>query len=89
MRKTVESNRTEIEFLNRELSARGVKYVPTSSNFIFMDLGKPAKEVDAAMLKRGVIIRPMAGWGFPTMVRMSIGTHEQNQKFLEALDQVR
>jgi len=89
VRKTVESNRAEIEFLNRELSARGVKYVPTSSNFIFMDLAKPARELDAAMLKRGVIIRPMAGWGFPTMIRMSIGTHEQNRKFLEALDQVR
>ncbi len=89
VQRTVESNRREVEFLSKELSARGVKYVPTFSNFIFMDLGKPSKDVDAAMLRHGVIIRPMAGWGFPTMIRVSIGTHDQNVKFLAALDTVR
>ena len=88
VQKTVESNRRESEFLARELSARGIKHVPSFSNFIFMDLGKPSKDVDAAMLRQGVIIRPMAGWGFPTMIRVSIGTHEQNVKFLKALDTI-
>jgi histidinol-phosphate aminotransferase len=76
-------------FLSGELSARGVKYVPTFANFIFMDLGKPAKDLDGAMLRQGVIVRPMAGWGFPTMIRVSIGTHPQNEKFLKALDAIR
>ena len=89
VKRTVESNRQELEFLYRELSERHVKYVPTFSNFVFMDLGKPSKDVDAAMLRHGVIIRPMAGWGFPTMIRVSVGTHEQNVKFLKALDTVR
>src|SRR5215467_5422117 len=89
VQRTVASNHSELEFLSRELSARRVKYVPTCSNFIFMDLGKPSKDVDPAMLKQGVIIRPMAGWGFPTMIRVSVGTHEQNVKFLQALDSVR
>jgi histidinol-phosphate aminotransferase len=86
VQRTVESNRRELEFLYRELSARHVKYVPSFSNFVFMDIGKPSKDVDAAMLRHGVIIRPMAGWGFPTMIRLSIGTHEQNVRFLKALD---
>jgi histidinol-phosphate aminotransferase len=89
VQRTVESNRREMKFLSSELAARGVKYVPSHSNFIFMDLGKPSKDVDAAMLRQGVIIRPMAGWGFPTMIRVSIGTHEQNEQFLKALDKVR
>jgi histidinol-phosphate aminotransferase len=89
VQRTVESNRREMKFLSSELAARGVKYVPSYSNFIFMDLGKPSKDVDAAMLRQGVIIRPMAGWGFPTMIRVSIGTHEQNEQFLKALDKVR
>jgi histidinol-phosphate aminotransferase len=89
VRKTVESNRREMDFLSRELAGRNVNYVPTFSNFIFMDLGKPSKDVDAAMLRQGVIIRPMAGWGFPTMIRVSIGTHEQNLRFLQVLDAVR
>jgi histidinol-phosphate aminotransferase len=89
VQRTVENNLREKAFLSRELSARGVKYVPTFANFIFMDLGKPAKELDAAMLRQGVIVRPMAGWGFPTMIRVSIGTHAQNEKFLKALDGIR
>lgn len=84
--KSVQTNRTELEFLYGELSKRGVKYVPSQANFVFMDLGKPSVEVNAAMLKSGVIIRPMAGWGFPTMIRVSVGTHDQNLKFLSALD---
>jgi len=88
VQRTVESNRREIDFLYRELSARGVKYVPTCANFVFMDTGKPAKDVDAAMLRQGVIIRPMAGWGFPTMIRVSVGTHDQNERFLKALDTI-
>jgi histidinol-phosphate aminotransferase len=89
VKRTVESNRQELSYLYRELSERHVKYVPTFSNFVFMDLGKPSKDVDAALLRQGVIIRPMAGWGFPTMIRVSVGTHEQNVKFLKALDTVR
>ncbi|MBI4475165.1 MAG: histidinol-phosphate transaminase [Acidobacteria bacterium] len=86
--KSVASNRAELEFLYSELSRRGVKHVPSHANFIFMDLGKPSADVNTAMLKQGVIIRPMAGWGFPTMIRVSVGTHEQNVKFLAALDQL-
>jgi histidinol-phosphate aminotransferase len=86
---TVENNLRERVFLSGELSARGVKYVPTFANFIFMDLGEPAKDLDAAMLRQGVIVRPMAGWGFPTMIRVSIGTRPQNEKFLKALDAIR
>jgi histidinol-phosphate aminotransferase len=89
VRRTVELNRTEMDFLYRELAARKVRYVPSHSNFIFMDLGKPSMEVNSAMLAQGVIIRPMSPWGFQTMIRLSIGTHEQNQKFLKALDTIR
>jgi histidinol-phosphate aminotransferase len=86
VRKSVASNRSELEFFYSELSKRGVKYVPSHANFIFMDLGKPSADLNNAMLRSGVIIRPMAGWGFPAMIRVSIGTHEQNLKFLGALD---
>jgi len=86
--KSVNSNRAELQFLYSELSKRGIKYVPSHANFIFMDLGKPAADVNNAMLHQGVIIRPMAGWGFPTMIRVSVGTREQNLRFLAALDKL-
>ena len=79
-------NRTERDFLSRELSRRGVKSVPSATNFILIDLGRPANEVSDALLRQGVIVRP--GWGIPTGVRVSVGTREQNEKFLTALGKV-
>jgi histidinol-phosphate aminotransferase len=84
--KSVTLNRKELEFLYRELPARGVKYVPSFANFVLVDLGRPAREVTAALLKHGVIVRP--AWGSPHCMRVSVGTHDQNQSFLAALDKV-
>jgi histidinol-phosphate aminotransferase len=86
--KTVRTNRAELEFLYRELSTRGIRYVPSFANFLFLDVGKPANDIHAGLLQRGIIIRPMAGWGFPAMIRVSVGTHDQNVRFLQALDSV-
>ena len=79
-------NREGLEFLYRELSRRGVKYVPSFANFLLLDLGRPARNVTSALLKRGVMVRP--AWGVPTAIRVSVGTREQNEKFLESLDKV-
>jgi histidinol-phosphate aminotransferase len=84
--KSVTMNRKEREFLYAELSKRRVNYVPSFANFVLVDLGRTAKEVTAALLKHGVIVRP--AWGAPTCMRVSVGTREQNQAFLAALDKV-
>ncbi len=86
--KCVKMNRSEREFLSRELSRRGVKYVPSSTNFIFLDVGRPADGVGDALLREGMIVRPLGAWGLPTGLRVSIGTHEQNEKVLTALEKV-
>jgi histidinol-phosphate aminotransferase len=86
VQKSVEMNRAELEFLYRELSQRSLKYVPSHANFLLLDLNKPARPVTSALLRQGVIVRP--AWGCPTCMRVSVGTHEQNQAFLAALDKV-
>jgi histidinol-phosphate aminotransferase len=86
VRKSVSMNRAELEFLYSELSKRSVKYVPSYANFVLLDLNKPAHAVTSALLRQGVIVRP--AWGCPTCMRVSVGTHEQNQTFLAALDKV-
>jgi histidinol-phosphate aminotransferase len=86
VQKSISMNRGELEFLYRELSKRSVKYVPSYANFVLLDLGKPARPVTSALLRQGVIVRP--AWGCPTCMRVSVGTHEQNQRFLAALDKV-
>lgn len=84
--KSVSLNRQEREFLYAELSRRGVKYVPSFANFVLVDVQHPGREVTAALLNQGIIVRP--AWGCPSCMRVSVGTHEQNQKFLSALDKV-
>ena len=87
--RSVESNRRELEFLGREFTARSLRFVPSVANFVLVDLEMPAAEAFEMLLGRGVIVRPMHGAGFPTMVRVSVGTHEENVKFLTVLDQIR
>jgi histidinol-phosphate aminotransferase len=59
--------------------------VPSHTNFLLIEMGRDSKEIAAALLKHGVIVRPMAWMGFPTAIRVSVGTKVENAKFLEAL----
>lgn len=79
-------NRQGKGFLYRELAARGLGYVPTQANFLLVDAGREAGDVYRRLLGLGVIVRPGAIWGYPTCVRVTIGTEEDNARFLSALD---
>lgn len=84
--KSVRLNREELEFLYAGLSKRGIQHVRSSANFVLVDLGRPARGVTSALLQKGVIVRP--AWGCPNAMRVSVGTHEQNERFLAALERV-
>lgn len=84
--KSVRMNRAGLDFLYGELSRLGVRYVPSFANFVLVELGRPARDVTAGLLKQGVIVRP--AWGCPTAMRVSVGTHDQNSAFLSALQRV-
>ncbi len=70
------------------LSKLGLGWIPSRGNFIAVDLGRDAGPVYQAMLRAGVIVRPVAGYGMPQHLRVSIGLAEENQRFLMALEQV-
>lgn len=72
-------------YLYRELDELGLFYVPSQANFIFMDLGRDSKEMLQDLLKEGVIIRPGYIWGYPTFARVTVGTPEDNRRFIQAL----
>ena len=57
-------------------------------NFIAVDFGCDAAPINQALLQAGVIVRPVAGYGMPTFLRVSIGTEGENARFLEALEQI-
>ncbi|MBD3840291.1 MAG: histidinol-phosphate transaminase [Campylobacterales bacterium] len=67
---------------------KGFKYIPSYTNFITMYLdGYSSKEVAMQLLKMGIIVRDMTGYGF-NAIRITIGTQDQNTKVFEALDKI-
>ena len=81
--------RTERPFLAAGLAALGATVVPSQGNFVFADFpGRPGKELFEALLREGVVVRPMAGYGFPTAQRVTVGLHAENEKCLAALKKV-
>lgn len=70
------------------LDRLGVPYIPSSGNFVTIDLRRDAKEVDQALLREGVVTRPIGNYGMPQHLRVSVGLPEENARFLEALERV-
>lgn len=87
-RLTVENNATEREFLARGLAGLNLAAAKSQTNFLFVDLGREAGPTCQALLRAGVLVRPMTVWGAPNCIRVTTGTREQNQMFLDALAKV-
>jgi len=88
VRRTVELARSERERMARALRERGLDVLPSLANFLFVDLARDAAGVYRDLVARGVIVRPLRGYGFDTALRVSIGTPEENARLLSALDAV-
>jgi len=63
----------------------GLEWIPSRGNFIAVDFAGDAAPINQALLREGVIVRPVAGYGMPTFLRVSIGTEAENSRFLEVL----
>ncbi len=78
--------REERPFLAEGLKALGATVVPSQGNFVLADFpGRPGKDLFEALLREGVVVRPMGGYGFPTAQRITVGLRAENQKCLAAL----
>lgn len=73
------------EYLYAEFDALGLTYAPTQANFVFVDTGWDSRKVFESLLHQGVIVRTGDIFGLPTYIRVTIGTEEQNRRFVEAL----
>ena len=62
----------------------GLEYIPSHANFVLVKVGD-GKAVFTALMKRGIIIRDMNAYGLPEWIRVSVGTMEQNGRFLAEL----
>ncbi len=87
-----EEVREEVEvckkYLYDELDKLGVEYLRSRSNFVFIFTDLPAKQVFELLLAKGIIVRPMNGFGFPNAIRVSIGLKPENKKFIKAIKEI-
>lgn len=76
------------EFLAKEFNRLGLSFVPTQANFVWVQIKADCQKVFAKMLRRGVIVRTGDIFGAPDVIRVTIGTADQNQRFIEVLEAV-
>jgi histidinol-phosphate aminotransferase len=88
LEQTVALNLKGLEVLREALESRGYSVIPSVGNFLTFDLGRPAAPIYDGLLRKGVIVRPIANYGLPKHLRVTVGTEAENQAFLTALDQV-
>jgi histidinol-phosphate aminotransferase len=82
--RVVLNNATQAQVLLEGLSELGFRVVPTAANFVYCDLRGDAAGFAALLRAEGVSVRPLAFWGAPSCIRVSIGTPEQNRFLLNA-----
>ncbi len=82
-----EVNAAGLRQLAEGFDRMGLSYIPSAGNFIAVEVGEQAAGVYQALLARGVIVRPVAGYGMPRHLRVSVGLPEENERFLDALAQ--
>jgi len=88
VRRCQETNRVERKRLTEGVAQLGLRPVKSETNFVFVEAGPEAKAIGVELLHLGVIVRPLAWMGFPEAIRVSVGTTEENDKFLAAVSQV-
>ena len=86
VRKTYELNLAGMKQLTAGFKALGLEFIPSYGNFVSFQVDKAA-EVYQGLLRAGVIVRPIGGYGMPNHLRVSIGLESENARFLESLKQ--
>lgn len=87
--RSLEHNRMEMQRISDAVTKLGCAVTPSFTNFVLIDLaGHDGQDVYNRLLEKGVIVRPMAPYGLPGTIRVTPGLTEENDLFLEALEEV-
>lgn len=85
---SVDTNAAGLVQWRAACAENGWEYIPTVGNFITVNMQRPAAPLYDALLREGVIVRPIGGYGLPQHLRITIGTTAQNTRCIEALKKV-
>ncbi|MEZ4871537.1 MAG: histidinol-phosphate transaminase [Bdellovibrionales bacterium] len=88
VKKAQQVNWQGLDFFYEKLGEMGVEYIPSQTNFVLFDCQQPAQPIFEKLLQLGVIVRPVAGYGLPNHLRMSVGLMPENEAAIEALKRV-
>lgn len=83
---TLTRNREQRAALAEALRARGWFVHPSQTNFLLVEFGDATPGIEAALLADGIVLRPMAGYGLPHCLRITVGSADENRRLLAALD---
>jgi histidinol-phosphate aminotransferase len=75
----------EKKYYYEAFAQMGLYYLPTSANFIFVGVGVDDQKLHEELVKLGIILRPLSAWGYKGFLRITIGTHGQNEKVVAGL----
>jgi len=76
------------DYICGELNAMGIRYIPSATNFVLINIGKKARFVYEKLLEKGMIVRGMRAWKLSNFIRVTIGTMSENRKFIKALGEI-
>jgi histidinol-phosphate aminotransferase len=85
---SIAGNAAQRRALGEALRERALKVSPSQTNFLLVEFGPDASRIEAGLVARGVVLRPMAGYGLGECLRITVGTAPENARLLQALDAV-
>ncbi len=88
LQRTVQANHASRLWLYEQFERLGLSYVESHTNFVLFHIGPHALDIQQELLKQGVIIRPCDGYDLCDWLRVTVGTPEQDARFIETLESV-
>ncbi|MCY4656948.1 MAG: histidinol-phosphate transaminase [Gammaproteobacteria bacterium] len=85
IRESIQLNETGMEFLSDRFNTLGLPFIPSLGNFISVETGPNTAQLYEKLLRKGVIVRPIANYLMPNHLRVTVGTEEENSRFIQAL----
>jgi histidinol-phosphate aminotransferase len=85
MQLSLEKNLQGMHQLESAFTELGLSFIPSAGNFICANLARDAMPVYEALLKQGVIVRPIANYDMPQWLRVTVGNEAENLRFIDAL----
>lgn len=85
LQRTISNNTQGMQQLTEGFKSLGLEWIPSAGNFVSVDLKRAGQPIYEALLRKGVIVRPVGNYELPNHLRISIGTHAENELFLQAL----